>query len=270
MWATCLVHTDGSLKWQRRLLLSCSGEVCIDPAGLKYLCERERFFAVGKALAGLPPGLVFLGGSSFHHLSYHLIRRCASQPLGVVVFDQHNDLLPAPPGYVSCGSWLREILELPTMEKVLIIGSDPLEVLPTGAAPGAESALLAGNIPVSGIPGDKVVWIPPEYARRELARFCASVPRIYLSIDKDVLEGIGTDWGTGRLCLTGLLELLALVRRHGQLVSVDVCGELVPPRPWPSVAELAQIRRNEETNLAICRTLLAAVEAPPECDRRRF
>ncbi|MBC7293455.1 MAG: hypothetical protein H5T84_04995, partial [Thermoleophilia bacterium] len=166
------------------------------------------------------------------------------QPLKLVVFDRHNDLLPAPAGHVSCGSWLKEVLELPAVKGVLLIGPDPLETLP-----GKES--LPGTESLSG----KVTWAPLKSARRELVGFCTSVSRVYVSIDKDVLADVDTDWGAGTVRLGAMLDLLARACRHAKLVGADVCGELAPRTPWPSAAELAQIRQNEDINLAICQVL---------------
>lgn len=245
MWAISVVHTDDSLRWQSRLLASSTRQVCVAAAGLKYLCDHQRFAEVGEMMSGLPPGVVFLGGSSFHHLSYHLIRRCASQPLGVVVFDQHSDLMSAPPGYVSCGSWLRELVKLPTVRQVLIIGSDPAEA-------GADwEERLRDDAAVR----DKVRWATPRLARRELSDFCSSVSRLYVTIDKDVLAGAATDWGQGSMSISSLLSLLRKICASAVLVGADVCGEAPLSLPWPSVAEFAQVRRNEDINVAISQML---------------
>jgi len=254
MWATSVVHTDDSLRWQRRLLRSCSTEVSVDSAGVKYLCERERFSGVGEILASLPPGLVFLGGSSFHHLSYHLIRRCARQPLKVVVFDRHTDWLPAPAGHVSCGSWIREIVRVPGVEGVLVVGPSSTETLLSREDwEGLEGSVGGTGNPPQAKPSSRVHWVPPRFARRELVRFCTPTSRVYVSIDKDVLADVDTDWGAGTLRLTVLLDLLGHICGRAKLVGVDVCGELVPHGPWPSVLELAQIRQNETVNMAIWR-----------------
>lgn len=251
MWATSVVHTDGSLRWQRCLLGSSSREVSVDSAGVKCLCEWERFSQAGERLASLPPGLVFLGGSSFHHLSYHLIRRCARQPLKVIVFDRHTDCLPAPAGHVSCGSWIREIVKVREVESVLIVGPSPKEAL---LGPEDREGCAGRTLnPLQAKPLSGVHWVPPSLARRELARLCTPNSRVYVSIDKDVLADVDTDWGAGTLRLTALLDLLGRICRRAKLVGVDVCGELVPHGPWPSVLEWAQIRRNEEVNMAIWR-----------------
>ncbi|MCX8031845.1 MAG: arginase family protein [Thermoleophilia bacterium] len=251
MWAISVVHTDDSLLWQRRLLQRCSTEISLLLPGSKCLCEEQTFLQAGEKLALLPPGLVFLGGSSFHHLSYHLVKRCASRPLGVVVFDKHNDFLPAPPGHISCGSWIRELTKLANVAQVLVVGAEPLGAdLPEGLA---LSAAARGEKEVMP---DKVRWVPLRSARRELAYFCASVARVYVSIDKDVLADANTDWGAGTLSLATMLGLLRQICRSATLVGADVCGEAVSLSPWPSATELAQMRKNEDINLAICQTLL--------------
>ncbi len=277
MWTTSIVYTDDSLRWQQRLVRSATHELSLDTRGLKYLCESSRFQEVGGLLTAVPPGLVFLGGSSFHHLSYHLVGRCASRPLGIVIFDRHDDLLPTLPGHVACSSWLGEVVKLPAVSRVLVVGpgggslDQPEDWADDRAARRiARAATCAARLsadPAAGLgasPLGKVKWARSGRPVHELARFCDSLargssrPRIYVSIDKDVLAEVETDWGSGELRLAGLLELLAWLRQYALVVGADVSGELVPRGPWPTVAELAQIRKNEEINLAIARTLMQA------------
>lgn len=232
MWAVSVVHTDDSLRWQRRLRSISSVEISIDPRGLKYLCRRDVFSRVGRILDSLPPGLVFLGSGSFHHLSYHLVRRHASEPLGLVVFDGHGDLLPAPEGHVSCGSWLAEALELPGIQAVALVGPEGRSELPR-----------------------KVLWAPPESAEQVIAEVSATTRRVYVSIDKDVLAEASTDWGSGKLAVTALLGLLLRLCGRCELVGADVCGEIVPRGAWATDLEFRGIRRNEDLNLILCSML---------------
>lgn len=232
MWAVSVVHTDDSLRWQHRLRAVSFAEITVDPHGLKYLSPKDVFSQVGRVLDGLPPGLVFLGDGSFHHLSYHLIRRCASEPLGLVVFDGHGDYLPAPEGYVSCGSWLAEALKLPGVHQTVLIGPEDRGDLP-------------GN----------VLWVPPKSFEQVTAKISVPARRVYVSIDKDVLAEASTDWGSGKLTFAALLRLLSWVCGRYELVGADVCGEIAPRGPWATDLELQEIRRNEDINLSICRVL---------------
>lgn len=227
-----MLHTDDSLRWQRRLRSVSSTETSVDPRGLKYLCRKDLFSRVGRILDSLPPGLVFLGGSSFHHLSYHLVRRHAFEPLGLVVFDSHSDYLPAPEGHVSCGSWLAEALELPGIRAVALVGPERRNDLPR-----------------------KVLWAPLEGVKQVIAEVSAAAARIYVSVDKDVLAEVTTDWGSGKLAAAALLDLLAWVCSRCKVVGADVCGEVVPRGPWVTDLELRQIRCHEDINLSICRVL---------------
>lgn len=232
MWAVSVVHTDDSLMRQHRLRSVASAEISVDPRGLKYFCRRDLFARVGRILDDLPPGLVFLGSSSYHHLSYHLLRRYTSAPLGLVVFDGHGDYLPAPEGHVSCGSWLAEALKLPGIQAVALVGPEQGEDLP-----------------------GKILWAPMKGARQIIAKVCAATARVYVSVDKDVLAEASTDWGSGKLPAAALLDLLSWICGCFELVGADVCGEIAPRGPWPTAWELQQIRRNEDLNLSICHML---------------
>lgn len=232
MLPVSLVHTDGSLSWQHRLKAISSVEIRIGRRGRKYWCSWEDFFRLGVLLQDLPPGLVFLGSSSFHHLSYHLLRRYATQPLTLVVFDRHGDCFPAPSGYVTCGSWLAEALSLPGIRDCLLIGSSDQEEVPPGVRRVAIEKASEAPLPTS---------------------------RVYISIDKDVLAEASTDWGSGTLRLEEVLGLLSWLRQRYELVGADVCGELIPLGPWITDAELRQIRKNEEINLSLWQALGGAV-----------
>ncbi|MGB9887782.1 MAG: hypothetical protein ACPLPT_02675 [Moorellales bacterium] len=233
MWRVSVVHADGSLRWQSRLQQVAAKSLDIGSSTTRFLTSHEAFVKLGWQLARLPTGIVFLGSGGLHHLSYHLILRQANRPLTVLVFDRHGDYLPAPPGYISCGSWLLELLKQPRVIEIWLVGSEstlrPPERLRLMSSRQLDSALRDRGL-----------------KRR----------RVYVSIDKDVLREADTDWGSGRLRLEWLLRWLGRLQDCCRLVGVDVCGETVPRGPWPSDAELQAIRRSEEINLALCEAVL--------------
>ncbi|MDN5347910.1 MAG: hypothetical protein PWP65_1474 [Clostridia bacterium] len=226
-----MVHVDGTLVWQSHLRGLSDCQLKLDGRGLKFLSPLDLFERAGEQLAKLPAGLTFLGSGSFHHLSYHLIKRHADQPITLIVFDSHADFYPAPEGYVSCGSWLAKVMDLAAVQKVILIGK-------------------AEGIPLS--PKVLPVSYPPDLSLAGLI----PVRRIYVSIDKDVLKEAATDWGRGPIPLPYLLGCLNWLRHRYELVGADVCGELVPRSIWPDANELRQIKINERINLGIYRALV--------------
>ncbi|WP_027716962.1 hypothetical protein [Desulfovirgula thermocuniculi] len=158
----------------------------------------------------------------------------------MVVFDRHADCHQAPHGYVSCGSWLRDVAALPKVARIILVGSQEKLTLPKLVYAPCNPAVLAGLI---------------------------STPRVYVSVDKDALREAVTDWGSGRLALPSLVSCLLWLKRHYRVVGVDVCGEYTPRGPWPSRGELAVILANEGVNLALCRALTAGTGR--SCRRRK-
>jgi hypothetical protein len=234
MWAVTLLGTDGWCRWQPRLRAIARKEMNFAFAGTKCLCPWSTFELVGQWLAAAPPGLVFLGSSSFHHFTYHLVRRHASCALFVLVCDRHGDCLAAPEGFISCGSWVAEVAALPGVVAIGLVGPQEGEI---GALPA------------------KVRLIHPGEELGELERLARECRRAYISIDKDVLLGARTDWGSGELELATILALAQQLRAHCEVVGADVCGEEVPRGPWPTWEELEHIRRNEDINLSLWRAL---------------
>ncbi|MCR4419778.1 MAG: hypothetical protein QHH27_06740 [Clostridia bacterium] len=234
MWTVSLVHADDALRWQPRLQRVASVKLVLEPGELKLLSPWPRFSEAGKQLSALPAGIVFSGSASLHHLSYHLALR-QGKPLTAVVFDRHGDYLPSPPGHVSCGSWLLELVKRPEVEEAWLVGSEG---------------------PCRPVPSPKLRVLSARRAREMLATAQLAARQVYVSIDKDVLQEAVTDWGSGRLESQSLFELLSLLRDRYRLVGVDVCGEIIPSGCWPTDSELRAIRTNEEINLRLCRLLL--------------
>jgi len=240
MMRVAILETDGTYEGQSRLLKLAECRLRLDVAGLRYMSTRETLAAVAERLKDLPAELVFLGSSDFHHLALPLIERHARQgPLSVVVFDRHVDIFPAPRGFVSCGSWIREATRLPAVRRILVLG-------PTRGANAHPP---------------KVTALTPQAWRYCFSRtpnlFQALLPtdNLYLSIDKDVFSGLPTSWGRGEVPLSLVFAFLHWLLPRRRLVGADVCGEVRPRGPWPTLAELKSIAASERLNLALCRLL---------------
>lgn len=235
-----ILDADGTYEWQPRLLSLAECRLRLDVAGLRYLSTRETLAAVAQRLHDLPAELVFLGSSDFHHLALPLIARHARRgPLSVVVLDRHLDTFPAPRGCVSCGSWIREVARLSTVRRILVLG-------PAGGTPAHPP---------------KVTALTPQAWRYSFSRACRRfqdllpTEDLYLSVDKDVFSGPPTTWGQGEVPLSLGFAFLRWLLQHRRLVAADVCGEVRPRGPWPTLAELGSIAASERINLALCQLL---------------
>ena len=169
--------------------------------------EREPFRLVG--LSDIPGTSCFLDPSSELEIlsrtgvvterfrwidtgDYHYVSKLFSdfveQPFTLLLLDNHpDDGEPAFGGFLSCGSWVRDVRRNPLFRRQLSIG-------PAGRR-------------------DKLSLSPSD--------------NVYISIDLDVLgrDCSRTDWSQGDMSLGELEEVLDEVRDSGaSVLAVDICG----------------------------------------------
>ncbi|AEG14638.1 hypothetical protein Desku_1049 [Desulfofundulus kuznetsovii DSM 6115] len=232
-----LLETDETFVWQPRLARRAECRLRLDISGLRCMSSRETLAIVAERLKTFPAKLVFMGSGTFHHLALPLIARQATKgPLNVLIFDRHLDCFSVPEGFVSCGSWIQEVVKLPAVRRVVVIGIAG-KIL---SLPAKVFALTAQS------------WRSMFTRAKNYFEALLSPGNIYLSIDKDVFSTITTDWGAGEVSVGEVFAFLRWCVARRRLVGVDVCGELVPRGLWPTVEERKLIARNERINLALC------------------
>ncbi|ACX52062.1 hypothetical protein Adeg_0926 [Ammonifex degensii KC4] len=228
---------EGTYAWQPQFQKLAFFRLVPSFSGLKYLSTPFTLRRWEKLVRSFPGKLFFLGEGSYHHLSLSLLaRRAGEGPLCLLVCDRHLDSFPAPEGYITCGSWLNSALRLPGVRKVIVLGceEEPPEKPKT-------IVLLS--------PAAWQYWF-----RHDPRLITALIPttRVYLSLDKDVLELGGGSWGKGKVPVSFFFSFLHWLLRRYQLVGMDVCGEPVPRHPWPTFTEKEVIAEHERVNLALC------------------
>lgn len=138
--------------------------------------------------------LRFIDSGDYHYLSALLAEMLYEGPFTMVLLDNHPDNQePEFPGMLSCGSWAGAIGN-PLLEKVVIFG-------PEGCLRDIPS--LRKEVRGSG--------------------------RVYISLDKDIMsrDYARTDWSQGEFTLNDVKDaLLAVSEEAGEIVAVDVCGEI--------------------------------------------
>lgn len=133
----------------------------------------------------------WIDSGDYHYLSL-LFAEKIQGPFHLILFDNHPDDQASAfeePGILSCGSWVREALKLPSMVSVVWIGGDRSSV----EAP----------IPDDGIP-------------------------VYVSIDLDCLseEYFRTDWNQGNLSPADITDRLRSIAGSHRIIGIDICGGL--------------------------------------------
>ena len=212
--------------WQESIRFGCS---------LKKMRELRTFIE-----PHLPQqfGTVFLGSGDYHHLSWPLIERCASQgPFDVVVFDNHPDNMRFPFG-VHCGSWVRKVALLPFVKHVHVLGISSGDVSASHAWENYWTPLRRGKLTYWTLDVD-TRWASRvglahafrafDSADALLDRFVEerrSAGPVYLSIDKDVLspDVARTNWDQGQLLDTHLYA--AIDALAGKLIGSDITGDI--------------------------------------------
>lgn len=214
--------------WQERVRLGC-----------RHATLRQFAQELQPALA-ISHGTVLLGSGDFHHLSWPLIQRVAersSQPLQVVVLDNHPDNMRYPFG-VHCGSWVHEVAALPQVARMHMVGMCSSDVSSKHCLEHHLSPLRQGKLHYWCL-GVDTRWARLlgcadavhcfEETDALLAAFAARADAalpVYLSIDKDVFAEhvVRTNWDQGRFNVTALLRFMDALT--GPLLGSDITGEI--------------------------------------------
>ena len=189
---------------------------CSDIEGTSCYCAPAARAEIIRRIAPLPLHAVhFLDSGDYHYVSRLWTQRIGV-PYALVLLDHHPDLQPPLfPGMMSCGGWVREVLEEdPWCRKALLVGVDPDLSAEAAPFPGRVRVLDASHTGASDL----------EAALDSLGE---DLP-VFLSIDKDILswEWARTDWSQGTMSLAHLGGLLRRLASRCKVIGADICGEL--------------------------------------------
>ncbi|GAA0723193.1 hypothetical protein GCM10009105_34990 [Dokdonella soli] len=209
---------------------------------IRFGCSLRRLREVRAVIESRLPaahGTVFLGSGDYHHLTWPLIeRRATDGPFEIVVFDNHPDNMRFPFG-VHCGSWVRKVALLPFVEHVHVLGISSGDVSAAHAWENYLAPLRRGKLSYWTV-GVDTRWAarfglasafrafdtPAALIERFIDERGASKRPVYLSIDKDVLspDVARTNWDQGRLSDADLIHVID--RLAGTLIGSDITGDI--------------------------------------------
>ena len=215
---------------------------CRDISGVNGYCSDDAQEEIRKRIQEYSyEGIHFLDSGNYHYLSKFWLEKI-QEPFSLVVFDHHTDMQESAFfGMLSCGSWIKEVLENNTyLKAVCIIG-------PTQEAVEQCEQTLAS----------KVVFLTQEELNQgKKEKWKAFLERyqelpMYVSIDKDVLcqEDARTNWDQGDMKLEELELMVEEMRNTGIVLGADICGE--NPQDTSKITEKAEIEINCKTNRRI-------------------
>ncbi|MBI3410544.1 MAG: hypothetical protein HY040_19570 [Planctomycetes bacterium] len=246
--------------------------------------------------------LTFCGSGDFHHASLALVSRIR-QPFNLLVIDNHPDWMRGVP-FMHCGTWLYHAARLPMVQQVFHVGGDvdfdnafrwlaPWRLIQDGKInvfPSVRTFNRGKWRHVIHEPVRPNYWTRSPERRLEniLQPFEEDLKRwpLYISLDKDAMvrQDAVVNWDSGHLELPEVLELLRVFCRKAKqrLVGMDVIGDWSPVQsqglfrkllgwtehPALEVRPGQATERNEETNLALVETLMAAQATRETAGRR--
>lgn len=209
----------------------------------RILINKKNKAILAERIKGLAQGSInFLGSGDFHHVSSLLVNQI-NEPISLIVFDFHPDWDAASPN-LSCGSWVKEVLDNKNIQKVIIIGASSSDISTWHLQNGSLAALESRKLeiyPYEHGPSwaffydnsflKKISWL--ELKNRDLMDFftdiLAGLPtqKVYVSIDKDCLKNkfALTNWEEGLMNLDELLLMLKLIKDKKEIVSLDITGD---------------------------------------------
>ena len=200
------------------------------------------------------PAIHFFDNGNYHYMSKLWTDR-VQEPFTLIVFDHHPDMQPPRfGGILSCGGWVKEVLdnnkfiqnaiiigvkdelvetvheelsqseEADILDKVTFIKESELtkhssQTFLSSLTPSASGAAVRSyqqiNLPLRHSPGSLLV-----------SRL-SSPYSLYISIDKDALSPAyaATNWDQGSLTLDALKECITILAAGHKILGIDICGE---------------------------------------------
>ena len=213
--------TDKNIHWFDCTQIDGTDCYCDDEAQaiLRQQIESTR---------GDTVGIHFFDNGNYHYMS-KLWTDQVQEPLDLVVFDHHPDMQPPRfEGILSCGGWIKEVLDHNKfVQNVIIIGvADHLvEEIREDLSQVNSAEIL-----------NRVTFIRKSELKNHLENLSSLVcselasvhsSNLYISIDKDALSTAeaSTNWDQGSLTIEQLADTLKILAQNHKILGVDICGE---------------------------------------------
>ncbi|WP_405327937.1 arginase family protein [Fibrobacter sp.] len=167
------------------------------------------------------PSIHFFDNGNYHYMSKLWTDR-VQEPFTLIVFDHHPDMQPPRfGGILSCGGWVKEVLDNNEfIQNVIIIGvkDELVETVREELSQSGEASIL-----------EKVTFIreSDQSILSSLVFRLSSPHSLYISIDKDALlpAYAATNWDQGSLTLDALKESITVLTAGRKILGIDICGE---------------------------------------------
>lgn len=186
--------------------------------GVNCYCTDEAEEAIKKETEEISPyGIHFLDSGNYHYLSKFWLEKIR-EPFSLLVFDNHTDMQESAFfGLLSCGSWVKEVLDSnPYLREICIVGPKDASFMECDEADKSR---------VTAVSKEDIL----ENAGKKLEEFLKKEPALplYLSIDKDILcqNDARTNWDQGEVTFEELEGWIETACRIRKVFGADICGE---------------------------------------------
>ena len=233
---------------------------CTKIVGTDCYCDDEAVKEINELIdsakrdssksAGFIPEIHFFDNGNYHYMSKLWTDRL-QEPITLIVFDHHPDMQPPRfGGILSCGGWVKEILDNNKfVQNVIIIGvkDELIEIVREELSQSGEANILdkvtfikeseilkeppaSAGMPSNGSVLQKTAILKPVILEPTGDRIHLSSnisPNIYISIDKDALAHAyaATNWDQGSLSTESLKKIITELAANHKILGIDICGE---------------------------------------------
>ncbi len=215
---------DEYYSFQPRLKKMCTCIELKNFSSTKYMCSKKIFDSISGKIKKVENSLFFLGAGEYHHITYMLLKKF-NKTLSLIVIDKHVDYSDTYPGFITCGSWLKDAAALNHVPEIFVLSEEKKNIY-----------------------NNKIkIFSPVEYKKIK-----PHLP-VYISIDKDILTKslINTTWDQGHCLPKTLIEIVLYFSSAFEIVGADICGE--PPAQFFS----PEHKKSEDINLKLLLLLTA-------------
>ena len=97
---------------------------CRELMGTAFYCSEEAEAVLKEKIAGLPVrGIHFIDSGNYHYMTKLWTDRI-QEPFSLILMDHHTDTQPPVfPGMLSCGGWVKDILDQnPFIKSAVLLG----------------------------------------------------------------------------------------------------------------------------------------------------
>ena len=170
------------------------------------------------------PNIHFFDNGNYHYMSKLWTDR-VQEPFTLIVFDHHPDMQPPRfGGILSCGGWVKEVLDNNKfVQNVIIIGVKD-ELVKTVREELSQSGQANILEKVTFIKESELSTLPSIICSDSVNVFSSN---LYISIDKDALSPTyaATNWDQGTLTLDALKDSITALTTGRKILGIDICGE---------------------------------------------